>query len=548
MGSDVVPCSASVNGDGLREFLVLFVRHINYYNMRFQEFEALAAMHGVPRSLLYVDGSDVIGSALCDSPLAIVRLPSEEVARSICERSVLVKAVIELWGTGPSVEDTFIDVEARSPRKWRRQFTKPPLSFRIRPESFGTTLQGEEKLELVEASKALFEGDESADLQNPDTTLWLIKEHGLHDGKGESVLRSVYFGRQVAAARSTDKKRSGAHGAYFHKYELSKRAVLGPTTLDNELSFIMANVAQVRCASTVFDPFSGTCGLLIAAAHFGAATFGAEIDIRVTHGFCVTYVKNKDAAEQVASKRKAQSRAADCGSSHAESDIISDDAATGTSSPLDLNARTKATDVASRRAVAGGAIRHDVFTNFLQYGLRLPEVVLCDNARQPWRQVATGWADAIITDPPYGIRAASKKQGREGEALTPLDEKNYIPPKVQYETDAALQDLLSMAAGALRDGGRLVYLLPVDLAWLLGIQRQTDPSLRSAVLPKGKRPQKDPRLCVSETTRDPQLIDEKRYTPFLPVHPELEPVGASLQVLCGGLGRLLVTLRRRPRA
>ena len=39
--------------------------------------------------------------------------------------------------------------------------------------------------------------------------------------------------------------------------------------------------AQVRRGDLVFDPFSGTGSILVAAASLGALTLGADIDIRV---------------------------------------------------------------------------------------------------------------------------------------------------------------------------------------------------------------------------------------------------------------------------
>lgn len=223
--------------------------------------------------------------------------------------------------------------------------------------------------------------------------------------------------------------------------------------------------------------------------------------------------------------------------------------------------------------VSGGssseASGRDVFTNFVQYGLPLPEVVVCDNSMRPWRSVRRGWCDCIVTDPPYGIRAAAKKQGRSNPSLPqeggsrqgPVEIRDcatYIPPKVNYGDDELAADLLRLAAEALRDGGRLVFLVPVDLADFLGIDRAASErgeaggeacrsTLHGTAMPKGGRKKKDPRLCVSETSRDPLLLNEDRYRDFLPEHADLELVGASLQVLSGGLGRLLVTMRRRPR-
>merc|ERR1711918_155103 len=60
----------------------------------------------------------------------------------------------------------------------------------------------------------------------------------------------------------------------------------------------------------------------------------------------------------------------------------------------------------SAQAVRGDGL--DIYTNFLQYELPLPEVVVCDNAHPPWRNVDGGWCDCVVTDPPYGIRAAAK--------------------------------------------------------------------------------------------------------------------------------------------
>ena len=38
---------------------------------------------------------------------------------------------------------------------------------------------------------------------------------------------------------------------------------------------------QVRRGRLVYDPFVGTGGVLLAAAHHGAATLGSDIDMRV---------------------------------------------------------------------------------------------------------------------------------------------------------------------------------------------------------------------------------------------------------------------------
>jgi len=65
---------------------------------------------------------------------------------------------------------------------------------------------------------------------------------------------------------------------------LTDRAYLGPTSTDSLLSFVMCNQGHVQTNDFVLDPFVGSAGLLIAASHFGAQTFGQDIDSRVIHG------------------------------------------------------------------------------------------------------------------------------------------------------------------------------------------------------------------------------------------------------------------------
>ena len=43
----------------------------------------------------------------------------------------------------------------------------------------------------------------------------------------------------------------------------------------------MPSNAQIRKGHLVYDPFVGTGSILVAASHLGAATMGADIDIRV---------------------------------------------------------------------------------------------------------------------------------------------------------------------------------------------------------------------------------------------------------------------------
>jgi tRNA (guanine10-N2)-methyltransferase len=47
--------------------------------------------------------------------------------------------------------------------------------------------------------------------------------------------------------------------------------------MDPELAFIQANLALIHPGTLALDPFCGTGGLLLSAAHFGAHVIGLEI-------------------------------------------------------------------------------------------------------------------------------------------------------------------------------------------------------------------------------------------------------------------------------
>ena len=66
--------------------------------------------------------------------------------------------------------------------------------------------------------------------------------------------------------------------------------------------------------------------------------------------------------------------------------------------------------------------------------------------------------DAIICDPPYGVRAGGRKGVAKAHAVT--DSESHIPSTDPYSLEECLQDLLHMAAKYLKVGGRAVFFLP----------------------------------------------------------------------------------------
>ncbi|KAG9439783.1 hypothetical protein H6P81_019948 [Aristolochia fimbriata] len=327
-----------------------------------------------------------------DSPFHFVWLPSEEIARNVANRSILVKGIYQLWGQGGSYEE--LEEEIRSfPDDQKLPYLTAESTFKIFVDTFGKVLSLQEQNERIHGLTYIpFKG--RVNLRNPDHKFWLmeIDDYGSNNGLPPVVKKRIFFGREVGAA---DRK-------LLPTYQLKSRRYLGPTAMDAEMAFLMANQALAQTGKLAFDPFVGTGSILIAAAHFGAMTMGADIDIRVVR----------------------DGRGPDC----------------------------------------------NIWSNFKQYGLPMPLSLLrADNNLPPWRPGLKEVFDAIICDPPYGVRAGGRKSG--GRKLlkgtvgpyTVPDEKreDHIPSTAPYCLVECMHDLLDLAAQMLVMGGRLVFFYPV---------------------------------------------------------------------------------------
>mmetsp|Transcript_2974 Transcript_2974/g.5678 ORF Transcript_2974/g.5678 Transcript_2974/m.5678 type:complete len:424 (-) Transcript_2974:2099-3370(-) len=144
--------------------------------------------------------------------------------------------------------------------------------------------------------------------------------------------------------------------------------------------------------------------------------------------------------------------------------------------------------------VLKGSPGRNIQSNFAQYHLQTPVAIMrADLLHSAWRQSPGGIFDAVVCDPPYGIREGIRSSS-ECEART-LEQSKTVRVRV---ADSLLH-LLQLAAETLRPGGRLVYWLP--------------------------------------TTSDFDPVD-------LPTHPDLRLVSCSEQALTIRMRRRLVTMER----
>ncbi|KAA0202476.1 hypothetical protein HAZT_HAZT005383 [Hyalella azteca] len=280
-------------------------------------------------------------------------MESEQDAKKLVSRCMLVKACYELWGDGCSSEEMHNNIR-QQPQSLYKPHLASHKSFRVTVEGFNKSLRSSDKLAKIESLSYLpFDGP--VNLTNPDTRLDLIEYYGLSNVDVPDQPYRVFLGRLLGRGCRE----------LIAQYSLKQRSYIGSTSMDAQLAFIMCNMAQLRPGDLVLDPFVGTgqfsrlvvfspfwnklaqaypciviCSILVSAAHYGAHILGSDIDF------------------------------------------------------LTLHARTKPTRVKQKERSA----HESILSNLSQYGLqgRYLDVAVVDCARTSWRRAPV--LDAIITD------------------------------------------------------------------------------------------------------------------------------------------------------
>ena len=91
-----------------------------------------------------------------------------------------------------------------------------------------------------------FEG--TVNLKDAATQLNLIEYYGLSNTDVPEEPYRIFLGRLVGEGGRE----------LIARYSLKQRRYIGSTSMDAQLAFVMANMAQVQRGSVVLDPFVGT--------------------------------------------------------------------------------------------------------------------------------------------------------------------------------------------------------------------------------------------------------------------------------------------------
>lgn len=205
------------------------------------------------------------------SPFCHVRLPSVEAAKKLIRRSVLAQSIHELWGTGDTLDELHQAVKQGTQHLWSL-YKEPSFKFVI--DSYQGRRKNATRIRMFNSFSYL--GFEGPILLSKSDEVFTIFELWPWDSVplGLENPNKMYLGRFVAES-SRD---------VILKFDLKKRGYISTTSMDSELALVTANMALAAPGKLFYDPFVGTGSFPIACAHFGAISWGSDIDGRSIRG------------------------------------------------------------------------------------------------------------------------------------------------------------------------------------------------------------------------------------------------------------------------
>ncbi|XP_050536112.1 tRNA (guanine(10)-N2)-methyltransferase homolog [Daktulosphaira vitifoliae] len=351
---------------------------------RLLEIESIASVLNIPIKWL---------ESPSDKPWYLVELPNDEAVVKISERSVTMRRALHLLADEISIPILHETLK----NKCMNGILEPykSKSFKLDVDLFCNSQTQQEKVKRIESFSYLpFQG--AVDLKNPEVIFQYIEYYGLDPNVVLKQPLRTFFGRVVAESGRT----------LIHKLSLKKRKFIGNTSMDPQLSLLMANLGKISNADLVLDPFVGSGSLLVAAAAFGGHVLGTDIDFLMLHG------------------------------------------------------RTRPTRKQTRDVARKD---ESVRANMEQYSFidKYIDVVIADSSTPFWHENLE--FDCILTDPPYGIREPTKRIGSKDKLPIVKKESSpiHFPSKVEYGLNEIIKDLMCFSSKQLKLNGRLLFWVPV---------------------------------------------------------------------------------------
>lgn len=198
-------------------------------------------------------------------PFCIIELPDEDAARKLASRSVSIRCILELWAHADhfsTFHDTlkcYLDAHGED-IEFESLFAKEK-SFKITVETFNRHFTQSEKVQKIETLSYL-PVVADVDLKHPQVEWYYIEYYGLDTVNVPQHPLDILFGRWITNGNRT----------MINDISLKTRKFIGNTSMDPQLSLLMANQVMAKRGDLIFDPFVGSGSLLVAAAKFGGIT------------------------------------------------------------------------------------------------------------------------------------------------------------------------------------------------------------------------------------------------------------------------------------
>ncbi|XP_053605271.1 tRNA (guanine(10)-N2)-methyltransferase homolog [Plodia interpunctella] len=439
-----------------RRYLMWFAHeHVDFRN---SEIQSIISLFNIPMKF--------IETPCVQKPYWIVELPTEECVKKIASRSVLLKNCIELWSRAKTEEQLHQNLRSALQNKsgtWLGT-SSHNVDSHVCPSELIEGCCPADKSFKVEVETFCKHFTMKEKVTKIESFSYLPLEGPVKLKDPDITLSYMeFYGSdpnnvpELPYDLFFGRLIADGQRDLIQVHSLKKREFIGNTSMDAQLAIIMANQAKVNDGDLVLDPFVGSGSLLVAAAHFGAYVWGSDIDFMMLHG------------------------------------------------------RTRPTRFGQKVRTK----EESILGNMRQYGSagRYLDVLVSDFSRPLWRP---GLAfDAILTDPPYGVREPTEKIGieRDNYTLSEAHLVNHIPSKVEYGIPEMYGDLLNFAVRHLRLGGRLVCWYPMVRDEYSGCQLPQHPGLAlvgnsEQVLSKLT----SRRLLTYEKTSDDVHIEGGTYT------------------------------------
>jgi len=251
MKNTLSKCLLSNQSEFKFQYAAYLVKYPNYFDFSILELKSLMEMHNIP----YYLNDDNNHNVRFDPFLRFKtkeRL-NEKVINELYQRAVLLKNIFQVYSKSNSFTELVSNVKSIKESNEENDLKSEIESN----EFFKFMVEGCDKSFTKEEQKEMMEG---LDFLQFKAAVNLSKASRVFVIYYNKPTDEYYFGKIIGEIPKGQ--------CFYIKYDLNKRKYLGPTSLDNRLSFIMANLGKITSGDVVYDPFAGTGSILIPCSHF----------------------------------------------------------------------------------------------------------------------------------------------------------------------------------------------------------------------------------------------------------------------------------------